>query len=985
MGMRSLSGLGTKTRWAALAVRVLVITLLAGAMAEPQLRRTAEDVAVTVVVDASESVPASMQSAVDRFVEEAIEQNKRREDRIGLVTAARGAFVQALPTQLNRSLERNHTGELDGTDLAAAARLALAVMPKDAANRLLLASDGNDTVGGLLEAAQAAKALGVPIDVIPLRYRYDSEVILDQLVAPPTARQGETLNVRVVLQATRPSSGRLSLLLNGEPIDLDPADDSSLAKAIELPAGQRTILIPVTAVVSGAQRFEAIFEPDIAGGRAIGDTVAENNKGMAVTFVSGEGKVLVLADSPEEAEPIMTALQRARINAQYMHGERMPQSLEDLNTYDAIVMLNQPAFSYSEIQQEYLRQYVHDTGGGLVMIGGPNAFGAGGWIGSPLEDALPIRLDPPQKRQMPRGALALVMHSIEMPEGVYYGKKTAEAAVNALSRLDLAGVIEYSWNGKTEWVHPLGPVGDGTAIKRSINSLQFGDMPDFAPSFQLALAGLKKAEAGQRHMIIISDGDPSMPPASLLDEFRQARITVSTVGVFPHSGGDLSRMEHIADYTGGRHYEVTTQAGLATLPKIFVKEAQTVRRSLIWEGPPFSPSVLGVASEAMRGIPSQVPGIGGYVVTAEREGLSLVTMKGKEGDPILAQWQHGLGKVVCFTSDASTRWARQWVSWPMFTTFWEQHIRWAMRPGGSANIRVVTDSQGDNTLVTVEALDAAGERLNFANFTGRLVQPGSEGIDVTLQQTGPGRYQAIVPTDKAGSYVLSLRYAAPDPSTADGILEGSVQAAIVRPFADEYRTLEDNSALLVQVAEMTGGRVLPLTTPLEQRTLWDRTNLDFPVATRSVWMWFAAIGIGMFLIDVGVRRVRIDPAAIARGTMALFRRGEATKTQSIDALKGAREQARERLAARGASPADLKAAAKQAERQAAAVAKTKFEASDDELKAAKGGIKVVGAESGGPPIIEKKTEEKKPEQKPGEGLGRLMQAKKKARDGMGED
>src|SRR5690606_10492825 len=97
----------------------------------------------------------------------------------------------------------------------------------------------------------------------------------------------------------------------------------------------------------------------------------------------------------------------------------------------------------TDAQQAMLRQYVHDSGGGLVMVGGPNAFGAGGWIGSPLADALPIRLDPPQKRQMPRGALAIVVHSVEMPRGVFYGKQVCNAAVDALSSLDMVGLIEF--------------------------------------------------------------------------------------------------------------------------------------------------------------------------------------------------------------------------------------------------------------------------------------------------------------------------------------------------------------------------------------------------------------------------------------------------------------------------------------------------------------------------------------------------------------
>src|SRR5690606_31038557 len=122
-------------------------------------------------------------------------------------------------------------------------------------------------------------------------------------------------------------------------------------------------------------------------------------------------------------------------------------------------------------------------------------FGAGGWIGSPLADALPIKLDPPQKRQLPRGALTLIMHSCEMPEGNYWGAQTALAAVNNLSRLDLAGVIEYTWQNGDQWIHPLQEVGSKSAIRRAINNLSFGDAPSFQTMMTLAIPDMEKADA----------------------------------------------------------------------------------------------------------------------------------------------------------------------------------------------------------------------------------------------------------------------------------------------------------------------------------------------------------------------------------------------------------------------------------------------------------------------------------------------------------
>lgn len=996
MGRRSLSGLGPVTRWVALAIRLIVIALLLCVMAEPQWRREAKDVAVTVVVDSSDSIPTSRQQELEAFVAESVRAQEDREDRLGVVTTAKDAYVQALPSRLTRELERQHIGASDGTNLAGGVRLALAVKPNDAAYRIVVASDGNQTLGNLLQAAEAAKALGVPVDVLPLRYKYDSEVLVDRLVAPASAREGETLNLRVVLQSTAATRGRLTILMNGSPVDIDP-DSEALSAMVDLRAGQNVLSVPVKALSTGPQRFEASFEPLVVDGRRVGDSLPQNNRSLAVTFVSGEGQVLVIADKPEEATDFVAALTQANVKVELRTTATAPATLTDFNAFDAIVLFNQSTYGFSQQQQEDLRQYVHDSGGGLLMVGGPESFGAGGWIGSPLEDALPMRLDPPQKRQMPRGALALIVHSVEAPDGVFLGKKVSEAAVNALSRLDVVGIIEYGWGGSTDWVHPLAPVRDGSAVKRAIQNLRFGDMQDFTPSVQMAFDGLLAEEAGQKHVIIISDGDPSPPPASLLDKYRAAGITMSTVGVYPHSGMDTSRMQWMSTYTGGRHYHINTAAGLASVPQIFIKEAQTVRRSLIWEGQAFTPSFIG-GSEAMRGLTS-VPPISGYVVTAEREGLAQTTLKGKEGDPIMAQWQYGLGRVVGYTSDATSRWNASWIPWEGYRQFWEQHVRWVLRPSGSANLRVVTEARGDQTLVTVEALDSKGERLNFANFRARLAQPGGGGVDVDLRQVGPGRYQGSVTTDQSGSYVLSMRFAAPDANVEGGVLEGSAQAAISKPFADEFRALEDNAPLLSQVAEMTGGRVL--SGNAQRDALWTRDGLTMPVSTRSIMLWLAAAALTLFLMDVGVRRVRIDIPAMWRAVLAGFGMAPAKGGEQMSSLRAARDKAQARMVERGsgegAKAADLERDAREAARRAAqaaaGVSNVKFEATAEQVKAqGRGGapgIALGGAEArvqprgpgGAPPPL---PGEGGKGGAPGEGMNRLLKAKQKARDDMDE-
>lgn len=1000
IGRKSIAGMGGASRLTALAVRVLVTSLLVVVLCEPSWRDESEDVAVTLVIDASRSMPQETQSRAREWAAESAAANQRPGDRLGYLTAARDAYIQQLPSTYNRVPETTTTiGATDGTNLAQTIQLGLAVMPPNAANRLVLVSDGNETDGSVLQAAEAAKAAGVPIDVAPGRYRYASEVIVDRLVVPASARMGETINVRVFIEATRATTGRLTLLRNGEPVDLDLASPGT-GMTVTLSPGLNPMTVPVPDAGAGRQEFRAVFEPLVEGGQVIGDNILENNTSVGVTFVAGQGSVLVITEDPAEAAELMGVLQRARIASELRPAAESFRDLGELSGFDAVLLLNESSYRFSEGQQEDLRRYVHDTGGGLVMIGGPDGFGAGGWIGSPLEDALPVRLDPPQRRQMPRGALVMVIHSVEFPNGPYWGKQVSQAAADALSRQDLAGIVEVDWQASPRWVHRLQPLGDRTAITRAINALQFGDMQDFTPSLRMALQSLQSVDAGQKHMIIVSDGDPSPPPASLIQQFRDANVSISTVGLGVHNSGDSARMGLIAQATGGKHYDIQPST-IATLPQIFIKEAQTIRRSMVWEGTPFPPTVTAAGSEPMRGILA-VPAIAGYVIAADREGLSMVTLRGgAENDPIAAHWQYGLGKSVAYLSDATTRWGASWVAWEDYQRFWEQHIRWAMRPSGNADVRVATENRGDRTIVTIDAMAPDGTPLNFADFAGRVASPDGRASSVELRQVAPGRYQGEFESSEAGAYVVGMTYRAPGP---DGtVIEGSAQAAVNRPFADEFRALEDNAALLAQVAAMTGGRVLSLDSPGNEANLWDRTGLTMPVATRSIWLAMAMLGIGLFLVDVGVRRVRIDIPGMVRSLVRGLQGGTAAAGAQMGSLQEARRKAREGMLERG-SGAAVGTATGEAGRMAAeaataghamtmprdaATAKRKFEASAEQARSA--GPVALTAEQLAAPAKRAKA----PEQPaaPGgpksptadEGMSRLLKAKQRARDEMKDE
>ncbi len=990
IGRKSLAGLGPTTRWIALGARLLVIVAIAGALAEPRLRRESEDVAVTVVLDVSRSIPPGEQRRVEAYIDDATETTAdRRTDRLGVVTVAREAYVQALPNRLLESLERQQTGPADATNLAAGLRLAVAVAPDDAASRILLVSDGNETAGSLLAAAEAARAAGVPVDVLPVEYDYPAEVIVERVVAPATVRGGETINLSVIASATKRTAGRLLITENGEAVDLDPTSDD-LGTVVELDPGKNVLSVPIDPRTPGPVTYEAVFEPlnvvTSTGESVVGDSIPENNRASSVTFVGSEGWVMLVADAEDEVASLRDALLRADLSARVLRPDQVPEGLTEMNAYEAVVLVNQPAYAFSELQQQTLRRYVHDSGGGLVMTGGPDSFGAGGWIGSVLEDALPVQLDPPQKRQMPMGALAIVLDSSgsmgspvagTMMDQQQLANESSVAAVETLSRLDQITVLAFS--GGTRVVVPLMPCADQAAIARRIRSIGPGGGTNMFPAVDEAAVRLRQSPAGVKHIIVLSDGQTmgtDQAGFALATRVFNGGVTISTVAV--GDGANEFLLEGMAVRGGGRFYKVSGAGALMQLPQIFMKEAQTVRRSLIWEGDPFSPQVAGLPVETMRGI-GEVPPISGYVVTAPRDGLSQITITATQvsesgdtvEDPIAAQWQYGLGRVAVFTSDASTRWAGSWVGWSGYKQFWEQQVRWAMRPAGSANVRVLTEERGDETAIIVEALDDRGERLNFASFRARVSTPTGEASDVRLRQVGPGRYEGTIGTDEPGSYVVSMQYRAPG---RDGGAEmrGSVQAAVSRPFADEFRALETNTALLRQVAAITGGAVLSADPAVDRP--WRREGLTMPVSTRAIWLAIAVASLGLFVMDVGIRRVRIEPAAIAASVARAFGKAKTTETgEQVESLRVARAKAQQRMG----TPVTPEAGAP----PAGADRSTKFEPRNDGADAPAEAIALSGEKEA--PAFEGLSKPEAPKPKAGDeeqGMSRLMRAKKRALD-----
>jgi len=880
LAQRYLTALGTIRRILAIILRCMLIIILIALLARLTRTKKNEQLTTIVVIDRSQSIPAQLQQASLDYLSQAL-VNKPPGDQLAVVDIAEAASISKLPSGDTTIRQRNTTLNGQQTKLADGIQMAMAIAPPSSAVRILLISEGNETAGDLKEAARIAAVNRIPIDVLPLRYEYDREVIFKRLAAPTKARSGQTVSLRFILNSTAKTRGKLFLNLNGKTVDLAP-DSQDIAASVDLKPGTNVKTVSLPVGTRGMHEFEAVFVPDDPRD----DRVSQNNHVTALTFVAGPGHVFVVDADGSAGMALTKSLQNSNIDARYCPVAEVPDSLARLMDTDSIILTNTECSNFTYQQQEMFCRYVTELGGGLIMIGGPESFGAGGWIGSPLAEILPVDLDPPQKKQLPKGALVLIMHSCEMPQGNLWGERIAIAAIKTLSRLDLVGILAYNWQGSDDWVFPLSAVGDKQAVISAIKQMQIGDMPDLGAHLQQAYNKLKDCDAAQKHIIVISDGDPQPPTTQLLNQLKQAEITCTGVAVFPHSPADVQSLLRVAQLTGGRFYDVKDPQ---QLPQIFIKEAQVVRRALIVEET-FSPQVVYSLSEITKGLSGSLPNLDGYVLTGPKGGLNQVIITSNQADPILATCQAGLGRCVAFTSSVDSRWASSWLAWPGSERFWEQTVRWAAKPAQSSDCEVLVDVQGRQVNINVEAIDDKGNFMQFTNIDAQVIEPDMSTNLLELTQVGPGQFQGQFQAAVSGSYIVNLRYRKLAETKTH-----LMQTPVTVPFAPEFRDLVDNSALLSEVSAITGGRIL--SSDPNQAKLFDYSGLKFPETQLPMTRLLMSIWLAVFLLDVAVRRIALDLRAMAQRVASFVRRplAERKADKTLERLRLAQKKLREQL------------------------------------------------------------------------------------------
>src|SRR5262249_5365254 len=211
--------------------------------------------------------------------------------------------------------------------------------------------------------------------------------------------------------------------------------------------------------------YQAEFLPEFVANdkgeplaRGLAGDRPQNNRATTHVVARGQRRVLVIEPKKGDHAFLVKQLEAAgtsKFQVEAKQVEDLPQEKGALGAMlsesDSIVLANVPASDIAEglnvggdnlsgviteAQQEVLRSSTHDQGCGLVMIGGPNAFGAGGWQGTPVEKALPVGCEIKALEVTGKGGLVMSMHASELAKGNYWQKGIAKLGITKLGTQD---------------------------------------------------------------------------------------------------------------------------------------------------------------------------------------------------------------------------------------------------------------------------------------------------------------------------------------------------------------------------------------------------------------------------------------------------------------------------------------------------------------------------------------------------------------------
>lgn len=755
-------------------LRSIFVILIILSLCGPVLIRHAKDTATVFVADLSGST-VTEHTAMAGFIKDAMDV-KGEKDHTGVIAFGLDAQVESTVSDQG-FFEAFETGINPGfTDIQKALIQANAMFPAGMKKRLVVMTDGRENMGDVSRQLGTLSQGDVAVDFYDMQV---SEVVEAQIQAVDVPKQGEKnqiIEVKVSVKSNTKQKASLYLYSKNQ---------LRQEQIVELDVGDNHFVFNDRVEEGGLVPYRAEIVPEK-------DTFIENNKLSSFIMISDMPKVMVVQDGDEQGQNLISMME-GYAHVTVKNAKEVPLETAALIEYDAFVLAD---VSYSDLDPKFIEnldEIIRHQGKGLLVTGGDNSYGLGGYQDTLLEEMLPVNMDVKSKEEKPNlGLLLVIDKSGSMSSGQFgiskmeLAKEAAIRATEILEEKDQLGVIAF--DGSYKWVIETSLVEDRKAMQSQIATLVPGGGTSILPALGEAVNDLKEKDVALKHIILLTDGQAERAGyESTLSLMESEGITLSTVAV--GEGADRQLLYYLALNGGGRYYATDV---FSDIPSIFTKEAYMAGKKYL-NNVSFFPEVYS-SSVILSGIEG-LPELDGYVATSKKDNARTVLV-GPEEDPIMATWQYGLGRTMAWTSDMQGLWSSKWLGWQANQHFWINSMSWLIQEGMNDDYSITSsfeEGMGKISVVSVEQDATVTETMN-----GTLIAPDGSERQVAIEAVAPGRYEGQFIPEEEGVYLVHIP-----------IGEGEVLATGVNiGYSPEFDILGHDMTTPSALARLSGGRLI---------------------------------------------------------------------------------------------------------------------------------------------------------------------------------
>ncbi len=817
-----------------MVLRCLTLTLLLLSLCGAVLRLPSQAGVVVVVADRSQSMPpesAAAQKEVIDLLHKAMGPN----DRLGVVSFGRTVAVEQSPAVTPFPGFTREVGD-DASNLSDAVETALTLIPRDAPGKVLVLSDGRWTGRDPSAAAARASARNRAVDYRSLQRSMANDLAIARLEAPPAVAPGESFLIAAWVLTPTPQTVSFELRRGEE--RLSSGEE-------HLSAGLNRLTFRDRAGDPGTLSY--LLTVNGSGD----DPVPENNRARLLVGVRGPKPILHVTEA--KSSGLARLLKAGAMPMEVKPPEACDWSLEQLSKYSAVLIENVPADKIGIAGMQNLAVWVRETGSGLMLTGGRNSYGTGGYFKSPLDPILPVSME--LRNEHRKLAVAMVValdRSGSMAIPVSGGKVKMDLAdegaaqvLEMLGPMDEFGVVAI--DSEPHLIADLAPVKDKEPIKRDILSIrsQGGGIFIFV-ALEAAAEMLVKAKAGTKHILLFADANDSEEPGAyreLIEKCQKAGITVSVIGLGTEKDKDADLLRDIAKRGNGRIFFTDKPEDL---PRLFAQDTFVVARNTFLDERTPIEGTAGLTLLSGRAFDLKQT-LGGYNLCYLREGATLATRTLDDyRAPVVAAWHSGSGRVLCYTGEADGKYAGPITKWKEIGDWYTSLVRWTAGP---------INRLPPEMALTQDVKDGL-HRVRLHLDPEREGDPFVESPRVTLLHSRIGQAPAVEKTTLTwtGADTLDREIALQGRETilATVTVPGREPVAlppICLPYSPEFQPPAPGRGLatLEQLARSTGGMER-----LELPGMWKELPRHVRLVSLAPWLLLAAVIL--LLLEVFERR-----------------------------------------------------------------------------------------------------------------------------------